>query len=139
MPFQRLARRLTSLCLVLCLAVPASAAQTGLRQEADINNALLVISVADKIRRACDSIGANLFKARSLINNVKELAVERGYSESEINAYISDKENRAEMRGMRNEYFTSKGASNLDAESLCVLGRTEISSASQIGRLLRLR
>lgn len=125
--------------LVLCLALPAHAAQSDLRQEADINNALLVISVADKIRRSCDSIGANFFKARSLIKNLTELAIERGYSEEEIKNYIYDKSNRAEMRGMRNEYFQSKGASNLDAESLCVLGRTEIASSSQIGRLLRLR
>ncbi|MEM9843863.1 MAG: DUF5333 domain-containing protein [Pseudomonadota bacterium] len=134
-----LTRRLTALFLALCLALPANAAQSGLRQEADINNALLVISVADKIRRACDSIGANLFKARSLVNNVKELALERGYSEGEIDSYINDKANRAEMRGLRNDYFEAKGASNLDAQSLCVLGRSEIASSTQIGRLLRLR
>jgi len=114
-----------AIALSLCLALPAHAAQSGLRQEADITNALLVISVADKIRRECDSIGANLFKARSLINNIKDLALERGYSEAEIETYIYDKANRAEMRGMRNDYFTSKGASNLDAESLCVLGRSD--------------
>lgn len=136
-------RTLTSQTLALVvaagLALPATAAQSGLRQEADITNALLVISVADKIRRACDSIGANLFKARSLVNNVKELALERGYSEAEIDHYINDKANRAEMRGMRNEYFASKGANNFDAESLCVLGRDEIASNTQIGRLLRQR
>ncbi|MEM6578997.1 MAG: DUF5333 domain-containing protein [Pseudomonadota bacterium] len=136
---RKFASRATVTALVLCLSLPAQAAQNGLRQEADINNALLVISVADKIRRSCDSIGANLFKARSLVNNVKDLAVERGYSEDEIRSYIYDKANRAEMRGMRNEYFASKGASNLDAESLCVLGRSEIASNTQIGRLLRQR
>ncbi len=133
------ATRMMALALSACLAVPVSAAQPGLRQEADINNALLVISVADKIRRDCASIGANLFKARSLINNVKELALERGYSEDEINRYIRDKANRAEMRGLRNEYFAAQGASNLDSQSLCVLGRAEIARQTQIGRLLRQR
>ncbi|MEM8582076.1 MAG: DUF5333 domain-containing protein [Pseudomonadota bacterium] len=125
--------------LISPAALPVHAAESGLRQEADITNALLVISVADKIRRSCSSLGANLFRARSLVNSVRETARERGYSEAEIDHYINDKSNRAEMRGMRNEYFSSKGASNLDPDSLCVLGKAEIASGSQIGRLLRER
>lgn len=139
MIFRNWGASILAAALAAVVAVPSQAAQGALKDEADINNALLVISVADKIRRECDSIGANLFKARSLVRSVNKLALERGYSQSEIDLYINDKANRAEMRGLRNAYFNSNGASNLDPDSLCVLGRSEIASSSQIGRLLRQR
>lgn len=127
--------------LALGLAVAsgsiAAADDSPLHNEKDINDGLLIISVADKIRRGCDSISARIFKARSYAVSLKELAASRGYSDREIDDYIEDKAHRAEMRERRNAYFKARGASNLDPESLCVLGRAEIQKQSQIGVLLR--
>ncbi|WP_135503442.1 DUF5333 domain-containing protein [Roseovarius aestuariivivens] len=127
--------------LILGAAVAASGvharANDGLASERDINDGLLVIAAADKIRRACDSIGGRLITARSYATQLKNLAMERGYSEREIEAYINDKAEKAKMREKRNAYFASKGASNLDPESLCVLGRDEIARGTRIGQLLR--
>ena len=130
-------RLIYSMVLGIAIAVPAAGAQADLANEKDINDGLLVIAAADKIRRACSTIGARFFVARSYIGQLKELAQERGYSEEEIEAYIYDKEEKAKMRERRNAYFNSKGASNLDPQSLCVLGRDEIARGSGIGKLLR--
>ena len=119
------------------IAATAGMAQAGLESEEDINDGLLVIAAADKIRRACDGIGARIFKARSYATGLTEVAKKRGYSDAEVDAYINDKQNKAAMRERRNAYFQSKGASNLDAQSLCVLGKTEIAAGTQIGQLLR--
>ncbi|MEL7257898.1 MAG: DUF5333 domain-containing protein [Pseudomonadota bacterium] len=127
----------SSIVLSAVIAVSAGTAQAGLEEEQDINQGLLVIAAADKIRRACDSIGGRLFKARSYANQLKDMAADRGYSDDEIDAYINDKAEKAKMRERRNAYFKSKGASNLDAQSLCVLGQAEISQGTQIGQLLR--
>lgn len=126
-----------ALCLSLSAGAVSASAQDGLANEKDINNALLVIAVADKIRRACDSIGGRMFKARSYAESLKDAAVERGYSEAEIEAYVNDKQGQADMRLKRNAFFESRGASNLDHDSLCVLGHAEIAKKSQIGRLLK--
>ncbi|MCZ0811915.1 MAG: DUF5333 domain-containing protein [Pseudomonadota bacterium] len=115
----------------------ASTQQTGLPGEADINAGLLTVAVADKIRRACGDISARFFTARSYVSSLKEMAVERGYSEAEIDAYINDDIEKARMREKRNEYFKARGASNYDPASLCDLGRAEIQKQSQIGLLLR--
>ncbi len=134
-------RMISTLILSLALignSVGASA-QSGLYQEKDINDGLLVIAVADKIRRGCDRISARIFRARSYATNLKELAASRGYSDAEIDEYIENDENEAKMRARRNAYFKARGASNLDPESLCVLGQAEIQKQSQIGVLLRLR
>ncbi len=127
--------------IVLSLALisnsVSAAAQSSLHEEKDINHGLLVIAVADKIRRACDGISARIFKARAYANSLKELAGARGYSDAEIDSYIENKANKARMRERRNAYFASRGASNLDPQSLCILGKEEIRKQSQIGVLLR--
>ncbi|MRU14330.1 hypothetical protein FDP25_02690 [Roseovarius sp. A21] len=134
-------RMMTTLVLSATLASAAIAGSAstkpGLPREADINNGLLAVAAADKIRRECDSISGRFWRARSYLNGLKDLASERGYTDDEIDAYINDDAEQDKMRAKRNAYFKSKGASNLDPDSLCVLGREEIRKNSQIGSLLR--
>ncbi len=127
----------SSIVISAVIVMSAGTAQAGLEDEKDINQGLLVIAAADKIRRACDSIGGRLFRAQSYANSLKDLAADRGYSDDEIDAYVNDKQEKAKMRERRNAYFESKGASNLDAQSLCVLGQDEIARGTQIGQLLK--
>ncbi|WP_306154949.1 DUF5333 domain-containing protein [Roseovarius sp. MMSF_3281] len=134
-------RMMTTLVLSATLASAAMAGSAstkpGLQNETDINSGLLAVAAADKIRRACDSIYGRFFRARGYVNDLKDLALERGYTEAEIDAYVNNDAEQDKMRAKRNAYFKSKGASNLDPESLCVLGREEIRKNSQIGSLLR--
>ncbi len=134
---KRVTSNIAALVTGLGLALAAVPAQAGLKDEAAINEGLLYIAAADKIRRECSSIGGRLFKAQAYASALKKAAAERGYSDAEIDAYVNDKANQAAMRERRNAYFKSKGASNLDPASLCVLGQAEMASGSQIGQLLR--
>lgn len=130
-------KSVTRLVLCAALSLGAMPASADLSQEAEINQGLMYIAAADKIRRECGSIGGRLFRAQSYANTLKSEAAKRGYSEAEIDDYVNSKANRAAMREKRNAYFKSKGASNLDPASLCVLGSQEMAQGSQIGRLLR--
>ncbi|WP_422027831.1 DUF5333 domain-containing protein [Roseovarius sp.] len=132
-------KRMTALVLSLALSAGAvgASAGAGLENERDINDGLLALAVADKIRRECNSIGGKYFKAQSYANGLKSLAAARGYSDAQIDAYINDDVEKEKMRQRRNAYFEARGASNLDAESLCVLGRAEMAQKSRIGQLLR--
>lgn len=124
--------------VVFATALNAQASvNSGLPAEKDINNGLLVVAVADKIRRECNSISARFFTARAYLTNLKDLAEKRGYSEAEIDAYIENDQEKAKMRAKRNAYFKARGASNLDPASLCALGQDEIRKQSQIGLLLK--
>jgi uncharacterized membrane protein len=133
-------RLITTLALSAALSIGAvmpSQAAAGMADETDINKGLLIAAIAEKIQRECDTIGGRVFKARAYLNSLKDMANERGYSDAEIEAYINDDHEKAKMRAKRNAYFKSKGASNLDPESLCVLGHKEIAANSQIGSFLR--
>lgn len=121
----------------LGLGLAGTGQAAGLADETDINNGLLAAAAAEKIQRECSTIGARMFVARSYANELKEVALSRGYTMQEIEAYVDDDEEKRKMRERRNAYFKSKGASNLDPDSLCVLGHEEIKKNSQIGQLLR--
>lgn len=126
-----------ALCLAAACGAASASAENGLQAETDINAGLLDLAVADKIRRECGNIGTRFFRAQSYVNDLKKMAEERGYSRDEIDAYINNDVEEAKMREKRNAYFEARGASNLDAASLCVLGRAEIAQGSRIGRLLK--
>lgn len=132
-------RRLAALALSFALSAGAAGASagSGLANERDINEGLLVLAVADKIRRSCDAIGGRLFRAQGFANDLRDIAQARGYSRAEVDAYINDAAEKARVRARRNAYFEAHGASNLDPQSLCALGRTEIAQQSLIGHLLK--
>ncbi len=123
--------------IALSLAGTAGAARADLAAEKDINAGLLAVAAADKIRRECGDMSGRFWAARSYANQLKDMAIKRGYSEAQIDAYIDDSAEKAKMRERRNAYFESKGASNLDAASLCRLGRDEIKNRSRIGSFLK--
>ncbi|MFX0541331.1 DUF5333 domain-containing protein [Roseovarius sp. S4756] len=123
--------------IALSVAGGASAARADLAAEQDINAGLLAVAAADKIRRECGDISGKFWAARSYVNQLKGMAIERGYTEAEIDAYVNDDAEQAKMRERRNAYFKSKGASNLDAGSLCKLGKDEIKNRSRIGSFLK--
>lgn len=129
------------LTIVLCLSLGAggasASAQHSLKDEVDINHGLLIMAVADKIRRECNSIAGRMFRAQKFAKDLKAVAEARGYSMDQIEAYVNDRSERARVRAERNVYFESQGASNLDHQSLCVLGHAEIARKSQIGHLLK--
>lgn len=130
-------RLILTTLIALSLAGTVNAARADLANEADINAGLLILETANKIRRACPDISGRLWEARSYADQLTEMAKKRGYSATEIDAYINDSAEKAKMRERRNAYFKSKGASNLDPASLCRLGRDEIKNRSRIGSFLK--
>ncbi|MFD0857736.1 DUF5333 domain-containing protein [Roseovarius aquimarinus] len=130
-------RILLTTALALGLAGGASAARADLADEKDINAGLLAVAAADKIRRECADISGKFWAARSYANQLEDMARKRGYSDAEIDAYVNSDAEQAKMRERRNAYFKSKGASNLDAASLCRLGQEEIKNRSRIGSFLK--
>lgn len=126
-----------ALCAVAAGTMTATPSQAGMADEADINEGLVYIAAADKIRRECSSINGRMLKAQRYANLLRGIARDRGYTDAEIDAYLDNKEERAKVRAQRNVYFESQGASNLDPASLCTLGHAEIARKTKIGYLLR--
>lgn len=132
-------RKIASAVLALALAAGAAdaSAKPGLRAEKDINDGLFVLAVAQKIRKECGDIGGRLFRGYAIINELKARARDRGYSDSEINAYINDRAEKDRMKERRDAYIRAHGAEPKDGPSICALGQAEIDRQTSIGNLLR--
>lgn len=114
-----------------------SSALPPLREVKEIDDGLFAVAVADEIRKECTSISARMFRALSYINTLENRALELGYSEQEIKAYVKSKEEKARMRARGEAYLKANGVSYADPETFCTLGRAEIEKGTRIGQLLR--
>ncbi|MBA97987.1 MAG: DUF5333 domain-containing protein [Sulfitobacter sp.] len=121
---------------VALLAGPV-AAKPPLHEVAAVDDALLDLGIADRIRNECPDISARMFRALGYLNNVKQTAKSLGYSDAEIDAYRKSDSNKARMKARGAAYLQANGVDTSDPESYCALGRAEIQKSSRIGSLLR--
>ncbi|MFD1343821.1 DUF5333 domain-containing protein [Litorisediminicola beolgyonensis] len=129
-----------ALTFALSLALTgASAAAASLSDEADINRGLLAVGIADEVRKKCDSIEPRLIRAYSFLNDLKAQARAKGYSDDEIEAYVTSDAEKKRMRALGEAYLQKNGVDLKDASSYCTFGEEEIAKGSQIGVLLRAR
>ena len=126
-----------SLALVACLAAGVAVAKPSLRDVEPVETGLLAISVADKIRRECGEISGRLLRAHGEMRALYDLARSRGFSDAEIEAYVTAESEKQRMRAKRDAYLAERGVVKSDPETYCAAGRAEIRSASRIGVLLR--
>ena len=117
------------------LAAPALALEP-LAQERYVNDRLIAARVADRVRRECPSINARSVYAWSQARALKRYAENKGYSSSEIDAFLDSKQDKARIYAAAEDYLTRNGARKGDAESFCRIGRNEIASKSVAGSLL---
>ena len=117
------------------LAAPALALEP-LAQERYVNDRLIAARVADRVRRECPSINARIVYAWSQARALKRYAENKGYSSSEIDAFLDSKQDKARIYAAAEDYLTRNGARKGDPESFCRIGRGEIASKSVAGSLL---
>ncbi|MFU8778071.1 MAG: DUF5333 domain-containing protein [Roseovarius sp.] len=127
---------IATLILGLSAGPLVASAQTLAKEEA-INAGLFTVAVANKIRKRCDAIAPRMFQAMNYLEGLKAEARRLGYSNAEIDAYVSDPVEKDKMDARRDTYIRAQGADPDNGPSMCVLGQREIASQSPIGKLLR--
>ena len=122
--------------IVVAIALPATA-RAPLRDVAEIDNTLMVIGIADEIRRRCDGIDARLLRAVRTLSALRSRARDLGYTAEEIEAYVSSDGEKARMRAKAEAWLAAQGVDADDTAQLCAFGAVQIDSEGVIGRLLR--
>lgn len=112
------------------------AAQVPLAQEKYVNDRLIAARIADRIRRECPSYGARMVYAFNQARALKRYALDKGYSEEQIDTFLDSREDRRRIYAVAEEYLTSKGAKDGDAQSFCAVGQQEFASNSYIATFL---
>lgn len=129
--------KLATLTLTAALfAVPAMAKQP-LNQNQHITDSLVAGRVADVIRQTCPSISAKMITAYNKLEDLKQYAIDQGYTEPEVKAFLKDGAEKARIKGIAAAYLAKAGAVDGDVESYCVAGRAEIANGTLAGSLLR--
>lgn len=108
-----------------------------LRDDPEIHQGLTVIAVGRHIQNVCDDISPRLMRALGFAEGLGDRGLELGVSRSDIYAFIDDRTEQQRYREVMHGWFAARGVSHGDAEAVCRIGRDEITSGSQIGRLLR--
>lgn len=131
-------RVLTIAALCVALAAPA-AAKSPLRDVSVVDDGLMYIAIADRLRKDCDDLSPRILRAMSRINGLKDTARARGYTDAEIEAYHTSKSEQKRMKTKATAWLQARGVSVKDKAGFCAFGKAEIARGSQIGTLLRER
>ncbi|MFN3526352.1 MAG: DUF5333 domain-containing protein [Paracoccus sp. (in: a-proteobacteria)] len=123
----------------LPLATPAAAAQEPLSQNAYVVDRLVQARVADLVRRGCPSIEARMVRAFREARALKRHALDQGYSEAQIDAFLDSREDRQRIYAQADRYMVERGVVNGQPDTFCRLGRDEIARQTVAGSLLSAR
>jgi len=131
----------TGVILAICAAFLAGAgmaqAKPPLREVKEIDDNMMWVAIAYEISDECDEIDARIFKGLGYLNSLRRKAQELGYTNAEIEAYHTSKDEKARMRRKGEDYMRSKGLDPDRTEDICTLGHAEIARDSMIGTFLR--
>lgn len=123
--------------VTVALMATSVAAKPPLRDVPAVDDALLDLGLADRIRKECPDISARMLRALGYLNNIQQTAKSLGYSDAEIDAYRKSDAEKARMKARGAAYLKANGVDTSDPQSYCTLGRAEIQKSSRIGSLLR--
>lgn len=129
-------RTILAALVTLATLVSPAAALTPLPQERHINDSLIQARVADVLRRNCPSLDARMVKAWNEARKLKNYALQQGYSEAQIEAFLDSEEDRQRIYREADRYMVAGGVVNGQPETFCRLGREEIARKTIAGSLL---
>jgi hypothetical protein len=126
-------KKLMILAVLMGMANPALALPP-LSENAYINDRLIQARVADRIRKECGDIAARFAYAYSQARALKQYALDQGYSDAEIEAFLDSKADKDRVKAAAEAYLAANGAT--DEAGFCALGRAEIAKGSIAGSLI---
>ncbi|TBN44083.1 hypothetical protein EYE42_02920 [Paracoccus subflavus] len=124
-----------ALAIAAACAGPA-AALPPLSAERHINDSLVQARVADMLRRGCPDLDARIIRAFNEARKLKRYALNQGYSEAEIDAFLDSRDERRRIYAQADRYMTANGVVNGQPETFCRLGQQEIERKTIAGSLL---
>ncbi|MBU9696442.1 DUF5333 domain-containing protein [Rhodobacteraceae bacterium HSP-20] len=126
-----------SLIAALMIAAPAHAADMPINKEPHINHILLQGFIGDAIADNCPTMEPRKLRALGELNKLRAYAQDKGYSVSEIRAFVTDDTEKARGKAEAAEWLKAKGAEPGKTDAYCRIGAEEIAKQSLIGYLLR--
>jgi len=136
--------------LALALAVPSGAAAAieprnmtqaqvneTLRSNPQLFGGLYLAAQIYEIARRCETLrGPNKLARTAYFLGLYNQARRLGFSRAQIEAFVEDPAERAQMDALVRAYVEGRGARLDDEASMCALGRAEMAAGTAIGQRL---
>ena len=124
--------------LILALAAPAFAeTSTPLPEEAHINEQLIAAQAGEILRNTCPTIVARMFVVWDKAFMLRQYAIDKGYNEDEVRAFLKDPLQKARVLKAAQDYLSQAGAKPDDVPSYCAAGVAEIARGTLLGQIIR--
>jgi Family of unknown function (DUF5333) len=127
--------RMMIFAVMMAVATPALALPP-LSENDYVNDRLIQASVADRIRKECPTIAARFAYAYSQARALKQYALDQGYTDAEITAFLRSKPDKKRVKAAAEAYLAANGVVQGDAQSFCTLGMQEIANQTIAGSLI---
>ena len=127
--------RTTLIAALLSLSTPAFALPP-LGQDDHVTGTLVSAAIGEEIRNKCSNISARLIRALGKARELERYAVNQGYSEAEVKAFLKSKPERARIISLARAYMAKNGVVEGQEATYCSLGRAEIAKGTLTGFLL---
>lgn len=120
---------------LMLLATPAVALQP-LSQDQHVTGTLMSAAIGEEIRNKCSRISARLLRALAKARALERYALEKGYSEADVKAFLKSKTEKARIVSLARAYMVKNGVVEGQEATYCSLGRAEIAKGTLTGFLL---
>jgi hypothetical protein len=132
--------RLLPVLMLCAMSLPGLAAgqeKVPLPEEPHINEQLIAAQAGDILRNICPKASARMLVVWAKMWDLKTYAEDKGYTESEVKAFLKDKDQKARVKAAAEAYLEAAGAVAGDPESYCQVGRDEIAKGTLLGQIIR--
>ena len=91
------------------------------------------------MRKNCDEVSLRLFKSIGLVNSLKSQGRALGYSDTEMRAYLDDKNEQARVEVLARAEMESFGLDFDDPETFCKVAIAKVTAQEGFGRYFKVK
>ena len=115
----------------------AAAAQTALKDVAEVRDGIIAVGMALELADNCDSLRPRTLRGYVFLQSLQSRASELGYSDTEIDTYINDRDEKRRLEEIARAQLAQLGVVEGQEATYCAVGRAQIAANTRVGSLLR--
>lgn len=136
-PWRGASWAMAAFLVLMAFSSPVWAQDVELAQDVHVEERLVAARVADLLRKNCSTITGRVFTFWIKAYGLRKYVLSQGYEEQEVRIFLKDKDTKAYIYALAQEYMAARGVSEGDEESLCAFGEREIHQDTIAGSLLK--
>ncbi len=127
----------SAIAIACVMGAGSVSAQTALKEVAHVRDGIVYTGMAYEISERCGDLRARLFRGLGFLQSLKRHAADLGYSDTEIDAYVNDSDEKDRLEAIARANLAALGVIVGQEATYCTVGRAQIAANTRVGWLLR--